>query len=390
MPKIIFHIDLDAFFCSVEENNNPTLRGKPFAVGGRPDQRGVVASCSYAARMHGVHSAMAMSRALTLCPELIIVSNRHADYGKISKQVMNYLKTLTPLVEQVSIDEAFLDLSDIPDNGEMLAKSIQKYIMDHFHLPCSIGVASNKLVAKIATDTGKASKRSVKPPNAILVVPPGNEAEFLSPLPTKALWGIGPKTSQRLANLGIHTIGDISQLPEVDRKYIFGKYGDELAKRSLGIDESLVQTSHVIKSISNETTFTNDISDVQILHETLHYLSESVGHRLRKKNLFGKTVKLKMRWKNFTTLTKQITLSIPTNDDTEIYHSVKGLFSLTWQKGKPIRLLGVGVSQLTEPPAQLSLWVTDSQKDGKLLSAVDELKEKYGNNAIIRGSELKK
>ncbi len=330
MPRKIFHIDLDAFFCSVEENNNPTLRGKPFAVGGRPDQRGVVASCSYAARIHGVHSAMAMSRALTLCPDLIIVSNRFGDYGKISKQVMNYLKTLTPLIEQVSIDEAFLDLSDIPDNDEMLAKSIQKYIMDHFHLPCSIGVASNKLVAKIATDTGKASKRSGKPPNAILVISPGREAEFLAPLPTKALWGIGPKTSERLANLGIHTIGDISRLPEVDRKKIFGKYGDELAKRSLGIDDSLVQTSHIIKSISNEITFSNDISDVQILHETLHNLSESVGHRLRKKNLVGKTVKLKLRWKNFSTLTKQITLSIPTNDDNEIYHSAKDLFSLTW------------------------------------------------------------
>jgi nucleotidyltransferase/DNA polymerase involved in DNA repair len=265
---------------------------------------------------------------------------------------------------------------------------MQKYILDHFYLPCSIGVASNKLVAKIATDTGKASKRSEKPPNAILVVPSGNEAEFLAPLPTKALWGIGPKTSERLANLGIHTIGDISRWPEVDRKNIFGKYGNELAKRSLGIDESLVQTSHIVKSISNEITFSNDISDVQILHETLHNLSESVGHRLRKNNLVGKTVKLKLRWKNFTTLTKQSTLSIPTNDDNEIYHSVKSLFSLTWHKGKPIRLLGIGVSQLTEPPGQLSLWVTDSQKDGKLLSAVDVLKEKYGKNVIIRGSEL--
>ena len=389
MPRKIFHIDLDAFFCSVEENNDPTLRGKPFAVGGRPDQRGVVASCSYAARMHGVHSAMATSRALILCPELIVITNRHGDYGKISKQIMNYFKTLTPLVEQVSIDEAFLDLSDIQENGEILAKSIQKYILDHFNLPCSIGVASNKLVAKIATDTGKALKRSEKPPNAILVVSPGKEAHFLAPLPTKALWGIGPKTSEKLANLGIRTIGDISRWPDIERRKFFGKYGDELAKRSLGIDDSLVQTSHTIKSVSNETTFAQDISDVQTLYETLHRLSESVGRRLRKKNLVGNTVKLKLRWQNFSTLTKQVTLSFPTNDDNEIYHSAKDLFTLSWQKDRPIRLLGIGVSHLSEPSGQLSLWKTESQKDGKLLTAVDELKEKYGKNAIIRGSELK-
>ena len=388
MHRKIFHIDLDAFFCSVEENTDPTLRGKPFAVGGRPDQRGVVASCSYAARMYGVHSAMAMSRALILCPKLIIISNRHGDYGKISKQVMNYFKTLTPLVEQVSIDEAFLDLSDIPEDGITLARIIQNHILDQFNLPCSIGVASNKLVAKIATDTGKASNRSEKPPNAILVVPTGKEADFLAPLPTKALWGIGPKTSVRLAELGIHTIGDISNWPDTERRKFFGKFSDELVKRSLGIDESSVHISHTIKSISNESTFAHDISDVQTLYETLHTLSESVGRRLRKKNLVGKTVKLKLRWQNFTTLSRQVTLSIPTNDDNEIYHSVKSLFSVTWQKGKSVRLLGVGVSQLSKPPGQLNLWSTESQKDSKLLTAVDELKEKYGKNTIVRGSEL--
>ena len=151
---------------------------------------------------------------------------------------MDYLKTLTPLIEQVSIDEAFLDLSDIPDPGEKIARSIQQYIWDHFNLPCSIGVATNKLVAKIATDVGKASKRSNLPPRAITVVPPGTEAEFLAPLPTQALWGIGPKTSARLASLGIHTIGDIARWPKEERTKHFGKYGDDLDKRALGIDES--------------------------------------------------------------------------------------------------------------------------------------------------------
>lgn len=282
MQRKILHIDLDAFFCSVEENNDPSLRGKPFAVGGRPDQRGVVASCSYAARMFGVHSAMPMSQAIRVCPDLIIVSGRHGDYGKISHQVMDYLDTLTPLIEQVSIDEAFLDLSDLPEPGETLAINIQQYIMESFHLPCSIGVATSKLVAKIATNVGKASKRSNLPPQAIKVVPPGHEAEFMAPLPTNALCGIGPKTAARLSNLGIHTIGDITRLPKQDVIKILGKFGEDLEKRARGIDDSPIHASHEVKSVSNETTFSHDITDVQILYETLHSLSESVGRRLKK------------------------------------------------------------------------------------------------------------
>src|SRR4030066_1081279 len=227
MPRKILHIDLDAFFCSVEENTDPSLRGKPFAVGGHPDERGVVASCSYAARMRGIHSAMAMAQAIKLCPDLIIVSGRHSDYGNISKQIMEYLKTLTPLLEQVSIDEAFLDLSDLPESGEILAGTIQQYILKHFNLPCSIGVATNKLVAKIATDVGKSAKRSALPPRAIQVVLPGNEAAFLAPLPTKALWGIGPKTAARLSELGINSIGDLTQWTSEERNKHFGKFGED-------------------------------------------------------------------------------------------------------------------------------------------------------------------
>jgi len=389
MPRKILHLDLDAFFCSVEENNDPSLRGKPFTVGGRPDQRGVVASCSYAARLRGIHSAMAMARAIKLCPELIIVSGRHADYGKISKQVMDYLKTLTPLIEQVSIDEAFLDLSDLPESGEDLARSIQGYINEHFNLPCSIGVATNKLVAKIATDVGKASKRSAEPPRAIQVVLPGEETQFLAPLPTKALWGIGPKTSVRLAELGIHTIGDILRWSTEERIKHLGRFGDDLAKRASGIDDSPIHTSHKLKSVSNETTFARDVTDEKVLYETLHSLSESVGRRLRKKKLSGNTVKLKLRWHNFTTLSRQVTLARPTNDDREIYAAVKGLFNKVWQKGKPVRLVGVGVTLFTGPSFQLSLWDLPNKKDSNLLSAVDSLRERYGKNTIIRGSDLK-
>lgn len=389
MYRKILHIDLDAFFCSVEENNDPSLQGKPFAVGGRPDQRGVVASCSYAARMFGIHSAMPMARAIKLCPELIIVSGRHGDYGKISNQVMDYLSNLTPLIEQVSIDEAFLDLSDLPETGENLAKTIQKYILDHFNLPCSIGVATNKLVAKIATDVGKATHRSAHSPQAIKVVVPGQEADFLAPLPTYALWGIGPKTAERLNELGIHTIGDITRMPKQDLIKHLGKFGEELEQRAIGIDKSPIHTSHEIKSVSNETTFSRDVTDIQVLYDTLHSLSESVGRRLRKKNLKGTTVKLKLRWQDFTTHTRQETLSYPTNDDREIYASVKDLFNNTWKKGKPVRLLGVGVTQFSRPEKQLSLWDTPNKKDSKLLTAVDVLRDRYGKNTIMRGSDLK-
>jgi DNA polymerase-4 len=332
---------------------------------------------------------MPMGQALGLCPDLIIISERFGDYGKISHEVMDYLGTLTPLIEQISVDEAFLDLSDLPESGETLARNIQQYIVDHFNLPCSIGVSTSKLVAKIATDVGKASKRSAFPPQAITVVPPGQEAEFLSPLPTKALWGIGPKTSDRLASLDIHTIGDITRIPKQDLITSLGKFGDDLQQRALGIDDSPIHTSHEVKSVSNETTFSRDITDVQALYETLHSLSESVGRRLRKKNLKGSTIKLKLRWSDFTTLTRQSTVANPTNDDREIYAAVKQLFSQTWKKDKPVRLLGVGVTQFDNPVKQLSLWEAPNKKDAKLSTAVDDVRNRYGKNSIMRGSDLK-
>jgi DNA polymerase-4 len=208
MPRTILHLDLDAFFCAVEETRNPALRGKAFAVGGQPNERGVVASCSYAARKMGVRSAMPMSRAIRLCPGLIIVSSHHRIYGEVSRQVMEILHNTTGLVEQISIDEAFLDISDIRDQAERVARGLQARIRSELHLPSSIGIASNKLVAKIATEVGKAAALPriqapgvAEPPNAVTVVPDGEEAAFLSPLPSDMLWGVGPKTFQRLADL---------------------------------------------------------------------------------------------------------------------------------------------------------------------------------------------
>ncbi len=228
MPRKILHLDLDAFFCAVEENLDPSLRGQAFAVGGQPDQRGVVASCSYAARVYGVRSAMPMAQAVRLCPNLIIRPNRRGVYGDVSRSVMAILHDLTPLVEQLSIDEAFLDVSLLPDPAELLARRLQERINTELHLPCSLGVASNKLVAKIANTVGKARARSSIPPNAITIVPPGDEAAFLAPLPASELWGVGPKTAEQLARLDIHTIGDLARWPETDLIRRFGQHGQAL------------------------------------------------------------------------------------------------------------------------------------------------------------------
>jgi len=215
MTRKILHLDLDAFFCSVEELHDPSLQGTPFAVGGRPDQRGVVASCSYAARRFGVHSAMPMAQAVKVCPALIIVPHHRRVYREISQQVMAYLHTVTPLVEQLSVDEAFLDVTALPRPTEALANQMQQTINTRFQLPCSLGVATNKLVAKIANNIGKAKASGDQPPNAIQVVPPGEEAAFLAPLPVRELWGVGPKTAERLAQISIQTIGDLAACSEL-------------------------------------------------------------------------------------------------------------------------------------------------------------------------------
>lgn len=243
----ILHLDLDAFFCAVEELYNPSLAGKPFAVGGSPDARGVVASCSYAARKFGVHSAMPMSQAVSVCPQLIIVKSHHRQYSKISEQVMKQIHALTPLVEQISIDEFFFDVSDLPEPGELIAKNLQSSIRRLYGLPSSIGVATNKLVAKIANDFGKASYTGDYPPNAITVVPMGHEFEFLAPLPVNALWGVGAKTAEKLIKLGINTIGDLANIPDIELTELFGKHGSKFAVRAKGIDNRPISTNHEIK-----------------------------------------------------------------------------------------------------------------------------------------------
>jgi DNA polymerase-4 len=385
MPRTILHVDLDAFYCSVEETENPDLRGKPFAVGGKPNERGVVASCSYAARAMGVRSAMPMSRAIQLCRNLIIVPGRHRLYGEYSEKVMSKLHDLTPLVEQISIDEAFLDISNVQESPTRLAMDLQADIKIELQLPSSIGIASNKLVSKIATEVGKKwSKRKNEPPFGLTIVPAGEEAQFLAPLPADMLWGVGPKTSARLTELGIHTIGDIANWPETEMSRLFGENGRDLWHHAHGIDDRPIVTEYETKSISQETTFNIDVRDDKTLEETVREQSMDVGKQLRKNDLAGKTVKVKIRWPDFTTITRQVTLPTATDNSEEIYKAALKLLNTVRKSNQAVRLIGVGVSGIGAPIRQLSLWDERSEKSRKLQQAVDALQEKYGKDVIDR------
>lgn len=385
----ILHLDLDAFFCAVEELKDPSLAGKAFAVGGRADQRGVISTCSYAARKYGVHSAMPTAQAFRLCPQLILIAGFHREYSAKSKEVMEIVHQLTGLVEQVSVDEAFMDVSDLPDEGESIAKRLQAEVFEKTSLPCSIGVASNKLVAKIATDTGKSLSKSGSYPQAIMVVPPGTEAAFLAPLPVKAMWGVGPKMEKALNNAGMFTIGDIARRPKGELEKCFGKYGYDLHNHALGIDDRPIELERDVKSISQETTFAKDTTDPVYLRQTLKDLTAHVAFNLRQDGFCARVVRIKIRWSDFSTNTRQVSLPHPTDQDGVIYSKAETLLNSIWEVGKPVRLIGVGASDLVETIHQMSLWETPTEKERRLLDALDGLQEKYGKGAIKRGNKIK-
>ena len=388
MARKIIHLDLDAFFCAVEALHDPTLEGKAFAVGGLPEHRGVIASCSYAARQFGVRSAMPTARAMLLCPDLIVLSGHRADYSRYSRRVVAQLHNFSKSIEQISIDEAFIDVSDLRAPAREIAVELQQTIRREVTLPSSLGVATNKLVAKIANNVGKRSARSGHSPMAITVVPPGDEATFLAPLPVDELWGVGPKTAAELQSLGIRTIGDLAAWPQSDLAQHFGRHGAALALRARGIDERPVTAEHEVKSISHEVTFAEDVADVEELRRTLCRLVEDVGRRLRRQDLAGSTVKLKLRWSDFTTLTRQTTLAEPTDRDDEILRAAQLLLETHRPAGRPVRLIGVGVSGLAPPAAQLHLWDPSVQRGQRLQQALDDVRERFGRSAIQRAIEI--
>ncbi len=384
----ILHIDLDAFFCSVEELFHPELKGTAFAVGGQAENRGVISSCSYAARMFGVHSAMPTGKAKLLCPDLVLVSSGYSRYQEASQDVMSILSEVTPLVEQISIDEAFLDVSDLPQSGLDIAQSLQQSILVKTRLPSSIGVASNMLVAKIANDYGKQKHKDNNPPMAVTVVHPGKEAEFLAPLPVTSLWGIGPKSAVKLEGLGIKMIGDLAKTPKIQLEKLFGRNVHELLSHANGIDNRPVLVEHEIKSISQEITFSRDRSEISYLESILRDMSEKVGLRLRKNGFCGYTIRLKLRWPDFRTITRQVTLREGTDQDEVIFRSVQKLFLNSWKPAQRVRLLGVGVSGLQKNYQQLTLWETPEEKERRLLLALDKLRSRYGNKIVSRGSKI--
>jgi DNA polymerase-4 len=328
-----------------------------------------------------------MSRALQLCPDLIVVSSRHGNYSEVSKKVMKVIE-ITPFIEKISIDEAFIDVTGLPDPMRKIAQDLQQKVNKQCKLPVSIGGASNKLVAKIANDWGKSQKLGPEPPNTITIIPSGEEAEFLAPLPLQSLWGVGPKTAEKLEGVGIKTIGELAKTPDKTLEMLFGRFGPDLRKRAMGIDNRPIEMEHETKSVSNEVTFSKDLKNKRELLQTLRSLSEQVGHRLRKDSLAGSTIQIKLRWGDFTTITRQVTLNSVTNLDQEIYQAARTLFEENWPKGKPVRLIGVGVSNLGQPVHQLGLWDDDYQKEANLIDAVDELREKFGKGIIKRGDQV--
>jgi DNA polymerase-4 len=384
----ILHMDLDAFFCSVEELRDPSLKGKAFAVGGQPGSRGVISTASYAARKFGVHSALPTAQALRLCPGLILVSSFHSGYEEASRQVMQIVGDFSPLVEPLSIDEAFLDVSDLQDSPLQISRSLQSRINRETNLPCSIGGATNMLVAKIANDHGKHLHKDPTPPNAITIVEPGNEAVFLAPLPIDALWGVGPKTAERLTALRIHTIGDLANQSLDDMARLFGQSGRDLVERARGIDTREVEVEHEVKSISQEITYDQDTDDEEYLMKTIRRLSANVGSQLRKQGITAKTIRIKIRWANFETHTRQVALAQPTDRDSVITSSAIDLFHKIWTQGKKVRLIGVGSAQFSQDPIQLNLLEKPDDREKRLLRSVDELRERFGKQIVYHGFDL--
>lgn len=390
--RTIIHLDLDQFYCAVETLRDPTLHGIPFAVGGNPTGRGVVASASYPARAFGIHSAMPMAHAVRLCPALRVVPPDFPAYRAASQQVMARLHQLTAAVEQISIDEAFLDVSELHAPGQYIAEQLQQTIRTDLDLSCSIGVASNKLVAKIATDVGKSMARSGVLPSAICVVPPGAEAAFLAPLPAAALWGVGPKTAERLAALGIHTIGAIAAWPPADLARRFGQHGADLVRHASGLDDRPIVTERAARSVSQETTFAENVHERAQLEQTIRAQAQTIAAKLQRTGLVGASVKLKIRWPDFTTPTRQSTLPQPTDDAAQIAAVALRLFNQIWPDRQPVRLIGVGVGGLGTPPRQLSLWdapTPDEQaRQAKLRAALAAVHGRFGAGVMWRASDL--
>ncbi|HSC77081.1 MAG TPA: DNA polymerase IV [Candidatus Acidoferrales bacterium] len=376
--KHIAHVDMDAFFVSVELLTRPELKGKPVVVGAPGDQRGVVASASYEARAFGIHSAMPSRTAKKLCPHCIFLPGSYGLYEKYSRQVRAIFERFTPVVQMVSIDEAYLDLTGTERlHGSPLcaAQKIQRSVADETRLPCSIGLGSSYVVAKVASDAAK--------PRGILWVPPGTEAAFLAPLPVRRIPGIGPVAEKELKKLGVTTVGELAALEHDRLVEVFGQWGESLYRKARGEDAELWFVRDEQKSISHERTFLHDVGDPEELEATLAYLAQLVGQRLRAAKLHARTVTLKLRYASFETITRAHTLPAATDLDDALFQTARELFRRAWDRKQKVRLLGIAAGSLGEAPAQLGLLDAAMQERAeKLARAADELRERLGPDAV--------
>jgi len=388
--RTIFHVDMDAFFVSVEELYDPSLKGKPVVVGGQRNERGVVSAASYEARRFGVHSAMPLRTAAKMCPQAIFVDGHPERYRECSQQVYKVLGTFTPKVEMASIDEAYLDMTGTERLlGPPLkaAHALHQRMKAETRLNCSVGIGTSRLIAKVSSAQAK--------PNGVLWIVPGQEARFLAPLDVREIPGVGKVMETHLHALGIQKVGDLAKLENGELEERFGKWGMALAGKARGEDaggwfDTEVGADVGAKSISHEHTFNEDTADVSQLEATLMRLSEMVGRRLREANFHARTVQLKLRYKDFTTITRAHTLPNPTQLDTEIFESIRALFRKNWKKGMQIRLLGVQTSSFTGAAPQIDLLESGRQQRWKdALAAADRLRDKYGESSVGLASGLR-
>ncbi|MDP9250842.1 MAG: DNA polymerase IV [Chloroflexota bacterium] len=377
MTRTILHADLDAFYASVEILDDPSLRGKPVIVGGDPGARGVVSAASYEARRYGVQSAMPLRTAASLCPNGVFLPGRPERYRDLSIQVMRIFASYTPLVEPISLDEAFLDVTASREafgEGAAIARRIKQRVLDEVGLVVSVGVATNKLCAKVASDLRK--------PDALVVVPPGEEAAFLAPLPVGRLWGVGPQSRQALADYGVTTIGQLAALPDGTLQRRFGTHGHDLALRARGIDPSPVVPSQAPKSIGHELTFDRDVDDPSRLEATLLDLAESVASRLRNHHMAAGAVQLKLRYEGFETLTRQMPVPRQTRESETIYAAGVALLRKTLVRDRAVRLIGLTAINLTDVQ-QLTLFDAPDKTD-RITRSIDAVRERFGEKAITR------
>jgi DNA polymerase-4 len=376
--RIIAHFDLDAFFVSVECINNPSLKGKALIVGGR--ERGVVAACSYEARKFGIHSAMPMKTAMRLCPHATIIKGSRGEYSRYSRWVTEIIAAKAPLFEKASIDEFYLDLTGMDKyfNPHQWTIDLRQEIIDKTGLPISFGLAANKMVAKIAANEAK--------PNGYLHIAFGREKEFLASLKVNKIPGVGEHMYQALQELGIETIADLAKQPIELLENRFGKYGGDLWNKAHGIHHSEVVPYYEAKSISTESTFEENITDINRLMTELVGMTERVAYELRQDNKMAGCIAVKIRYPDFETTSRQTTIAYTFYDD-ELIPKAKDLFHKLWRKGQPVRLLGVRLSELTDEAVQTNLF-SDVEKKTELYKAIDDVKNRFGRNSLTKGGGL--